>query len=176
MSTSSAKMEPAALFRTYYTRLCYFAFQLIGNQDQARDIAQEAFVSYLAQRDQVSDHPVAVKNFLYSSVRNACLNALRHEKVVEKFAAAQENMPTEDSTVMLSIIKSEVAGEIHRVLETLPEACQLIIRMGYIDGLKNQEIAAQLNISINTVKTQKKRGLYLLRQRLNPEIYSLFFL
>lgn len=176
MSLLLAEIAPAALFKTYYTRLCYFAFQFIGDKDQARDIAQEAFVSYLGQRDNVAAHPIAIKNFLYTSVRNACLNQLRHEKVVEKFVAAQENTLPDQSTVMLTMIKSEVAGEIHRVLETLPESCRLIIRMGYIEGLKNQEIAARLSISINTVKTQKKRGLYLLRQRLNPEIYSLFFL
>lgn len=176
MSMPSAEIEPAALFKTYYTRLCYFAFQFIGNKDQARDIAQEAFVSYLGQREKVAVHPLAIKNFLYSSVRNACLNELRHEKVVEKFAAAQENVLPDDSTIILTMIRSEVAGEIHRALETLPESCQLIIRMGYINGLKNQEIANQLNISVNTVKTQKKRGLQLLRLRLNPEIYTLFFL
>ncbi|MEI3802379.1 MULTISPECIES: RNA polymerase sigma-70 factor [unclassified Chitinophaga] len=176
MSTPSEALEPAILFKTYYTRLCYFAFQFTGDKDKARDIAQEAFVSYLGQQGQVTAHPVAIKNFLYSTVRNACLNAIRHEKVVEKFAAAQEGMSENDPSVILTMIRSEVIGEINRALETLPEACQVIIRMGYISGLKNQEIADQLNISINTVKTQKKRGLHLLRQRLNPEIYAVLFL
>lgn len=176
MSMQSETLEPAMLFKAYYTRLCYFAFQFTGDKDQARDIAQEAFVSYLGQRGNVAPHPVAIRNFLYTSVRHACLNILRHEKVAEKFAAEQESRPQDDTTVILSMIKAEVFGEIYRVLQTLPEACQLIIRLGYIEGLKNQEIAQQLNISINTVKTQKKRGLHLLRQRLNPEIYSLFFL
>ncbi|WP_212005497.1 RNA polymerase sigma-70 factor [Chitinophaga sp. HK235] len=176
MSMQSEALEPAILFKAYYTRLCYFAFQFTGDKDQARDIAQEAFVSYLGQRGSVAPHPVAIRNFLYTSVRNACLNVLRHEKVVEKFVAAQTTAPEDDTTVVLTMIKAEVLGEINRVLQTLPASCQEIIRMGYIDGLKNQEIARQLNISINTVKTQKKRGLHLLRQRLNPEIYSLFFL
>lgn len=176
MSMQSDTLEPASLFKAYYPRLCYFAFQFTGDKDLARDIAQEAFVSYLGQRGQVTPHPVAIKNFLYTTVRNACLNLLRHEKVVEKFAASQSAPPPDDTTVVLTMIRSEVLGEINRVLQTLPEACQVIIRLGYIEGLKNQEIAHQLNISINTVKTQKKRGLHLLRQRLNPEIYSLFFL
>ncbi|QJB32473.1 RNA polymerase sigma-70 factor [Chitinophaga oryzae] len=176
MSMQSDILEPASLFKAYYPRLCYFAFQFTGDKDQARDIAQEAFVSYLGQRAQVAPHPVAVKNFLYTSVRNACLNLLRHEKVVEKFAASQAAPPPDDTTVILTMIRSEVLGEINRVLQTLPEACQEVIRLGYIEGLKNQEIAHQLNISVNTVKTQKKRGLHMLRQRLDPEMYTLFFL
>jgi len=162
------------LFKAHYTRLCYFAFRFTGDKDQARDIAQEAFVIYLQQQQQVSAHPVAVKNFLYTTVRNACLNTLRHEKVVEKFAAAQVEEVTDDTSVILAMIRSEVLGEIHRALQTLPEVCQRIIRMGYVDGLKNQKIAEQLGVSINTVKTHKKRGLQLLRLRLNPEIYTLF--
>ncbi|SIN65116.1 RNA polymerase sigma-70 factor [Chitinophaga niabensis] len=163
-----------ALFREYYTRLCHFAYQFTGDKEAAKDIAQEAFVNYLAQQERVSDHPVAIKNFLYSSIRNACLNAQRHEKVVKKFAEQKAAEPAVDASVVQAIIKSEVSGAIHQALQSLPEECQRIIRMGYIDGLKNKKIAELLDISINTVKTQKKRGLQLLRLRLPPELYTFF--
>lgn len=163
-----------ALFREYYTRLCHFAYQFTGEREAAKDIAQEAFVNYLAQQERVSDHPIAIKNFLYSSIRNACLNAQRHEKVVKKFAEQKAAEPDVEAGVIQAIIRSEVLGAIHQALQSLPEECQRIIRMGYIDGLKNKKIAELLDISINTVKTQKKRGLQLLRLRLPPELYMFF--
>lgn len=179
MNTSSQKpvrlstLAAEALFREYYARLCHYAFQFTGDREQARDIAQEVFVTYLAQQQQISDHPVAVKNFLYSSVRNACLNVLRHDKVVQKFLHHQAEQPQTESAVIHAMIRSEVMAAIHEALKSLPEECRRIIRMGYIEGLKNKQIAELLEISINTVKTQKKRGLQLLRLRMPPEIYVL---
>jgi RNA polymerase sigma-70 factor (family 1) len=172
-SMQTDKLLAEALFKAHYSRLCYFAFRFTGSKDQARDIAQEAFVTFLQQQQHISTHPAAIKNFLYTTVRNACLNQLRHEKVVARFEAAQTGTEAEEATVMLTMIRAEVLGEIYRVLETLPEVCQRIIRMGYVDGLQNQKIAEQLGVSINTVKTHKKRGLQLLRLRLNPEVYLL---
>jgi RNA polymerase sigma-70 factor (ECF subfamily) len=163
-----------SLFREYYARLCHYAFQFTGDAEQARDIAQECFVSYLAQQPQVSDHPAAVRNFLYTSVRNACLNMLRHNKVVERFVQEQTSAaPEVEAGAIHAIIRTEVLAAIHDALQSLPEECGRIVRMGYIEGLKNRQIAEQLNISVNTVKTQKRRGLQLLKLRLPPETYLL---
>jgi RNA polymerase sigma-70 factor (ECF subfamily) len=43
--------------------------------------------------------------------------------------------------------------------------------MGYLEGMKNHEIAKELGISVNTVKTQKQRALQLLRLKLKPEFF-----
>lgn len=162
------------LFREHYARLCHYAFQFLGDAEQARDIAQEAFVGYFSRQEEVSAHPDAIRSFLYSSVRNGCLNALRHHKVVEKFVREQTAAAEPaDAGAMHAIIRSEVLAAIHDALQSLPEECGRIVRMGYIEGLKNQQIAELLNISINTVKTQKRRGLQMLRLRLPPETYLL---
>lgn len=170
------KMDKAAaesLFREYYARLCHYAFQFTGDAEQARDVAQESFVSYLAQQEQVSTHPAAVRNFLYTSVRNACLNLIRHHKVVEKFVQEQTAAAPVEAGAMQAIIRSEVLAAVHEALQSLPAECGRIVRLGYIEGLKNRQIAQLLNISVNTVKTQKQRGLQLLRLRLPPETYLL---
>ncbi len=161
------------LFRQFYARLCHYAFQFTGDAEQARDIAQEAFVGYLARQAEVSAHPDAIRSFLYTSVRHACLNAIRHHKVVEKFMQEQSAAAPVEAGAMQAIIRTEVLAAVHEALQSLPEECGRIVRMGYIDGLKNQQIARELNISVNTVKTQKRRGLQLLRLRLPPETYLL---
>jgi RNA polymerase sigma-70 factor (ECF subfamily) len=51
----------------------------------------------------------------------------------------------------------------------MPTSCQQVFRLGYLDGLSNLEITRELKISINTVKTQKQRGMKMLLKRLNPE-------
>lgn len=164
------------LFKAYYSRLCYFSFQFVRDKVNAEDIVQEAFFKYWNHKDELSlyTNETAVKNFLYSTVRNASLNSIRHDKVVSNYLELQDPAPIEEFNIIHSIIRSEVLAELHMALDTLPESCQRISKMGYLSGMKNSEIAEKLGISVNTVKTQKKRGLQLLRLILKPEIYILF--
>lgn len=164
------------LFKAYYSRLCYFSFQFVKDKVNAEDIVQEAFFKYWDHREELSLNctDAAVKNFLYSTVRNASLNRIRHDKVVSNYLELQDPAPIEEFNIIHSIIRSEVLAELHMALDTLPESCQRISKMGYLAGMKNSEIAQKLGISVNTVKTQKKRGLQLLRLILKPEVYTTF--
>ncbi|TZF81121.1 RNA polymerase sigma-70 factor [Pedobacter sp. BS3] len=158
------------LFRELYPRLLYFAVQLVKDSASAEDIVQGAFIAYLENSEELSPDKNVIKSFLYKAVKNAGLNSLRHHKVVEKFRLTLEEEPSEDS-VMSSLMRSEILGEIHTALASLPESCQRISKMGYLDGMKNKEIAEELGISINTVKSQKQRAIQLLKLRLNPDFF-----
>lgn len=159
------------LHQSYYDRLVYYAWTIIHDKESSRDLVQEAFICYWNQKEQVSTQLVQIRNFLYVNVKNACLKHLRHDKVVGKYMELQDPDPVEEASVLNKMIHAEVLGEIYAAIATLPEGCQKISKMGYLEGLKNQEIADQLGISINTVKTQKKRALQLLRLKLSPESF-----
>jgi RNA polymerase sigma-70 factor (family 1) len=164
------------LFRSNYAKLCFFALQYLGDEDAVKDIVQDAFITYWNKKESLSIPDGATTAFLYSSVKNACLNKLRRLKLEQGYLNAQEADPVEEAFALNLMIKSEVTLELHKMITTLPDGCQTIFRMGYLDGLKNPQIAAKLGISINTVKTQKKRGMQLLRLRLNPNYFSLLAL
>jgi RNA polymerase sigma-70 factor (family 1) len=164
-----------SLFNEFYDRLVYFSLQFVKDKDQAQDIVQDSFVKYWYQRDAVMADRTAVKNFLYATVRNASLNAVRHAKVVENYALQHGGAEPEDAPVIDAIITSEVLAGIHSAIKSLPENYRLISVMGYLDGKKNHEIADELAMSVNTVKKQKYKALQLLRTRLTPEIFALIF-
>jgi len=161
------------LFDRYYTRLVYFSAQIVGSQEAAEDIAQEAFIKYWNQRHDVVPHPLAIKSYLYNTVKHASLNVARHQKVKDTYAANLGDMAAVTESLDNAIIHAEVLAQLHSALSTLPEGCQQISRMSYLEGMKNQEIAQTLGISVNTVKTQKQRALQLLRLKLNPELLTL---
>lgn len=174
----TAPMEQAgldALFKEFYDRLVYFSFQLIKNKDQAQDIVQDAFIKYWYQRETVTNNKIAIKNFLYATVRNASFNAIRHTKVVENYIQLQGVNEPEDQPVIDAIITAEVMAVVHTAIRSLPENYRLISVMGYLDGKKNHEIADELAMSVNTVKKQKYRALQLLRMKLTPDILILLF-
>lgn len=154
------------LFDLYYTRLCYFAHKMILNKEAAEDIVQDAFVAYWKKQADFDNEP-SIKTFLYLTVKNACLNVIRHESVVKKFVENQDMTILEEEKITENIIRSEVAGEIHNAISALPQGCRQVLTLAYFGGLKNDEIAQDLAISVNTVKTQKARALQLLRLKLD---------
>jgi RNA polymerase sigma-70 factor (family 1) len=166
------------LFKSYYPRLCYYANQILGDNDAVDDMVQDAFVKFW---NKLSDfeNEVASKTFLYITVRNACLNLLRHQKVEQRFTRQLDSEPVEEGYNLTEIIKAEVLGEIYHAIEQLPAGAKQVFQLAYIDGLKNQEIADQLGVNINTIKTQKARALQLLRLKFSPDallLFSLLFL
>ncbi|MBE9461241.1 RNA polymerase sigma-70 factor [Dyadobacter subterraneus] len=163
------------LFNRNYSNLVYFSFNIVKDKGEAEDIAQDAFVTYWNRKEEVAEDDNAIKSFLYTTVKNASLNLLRHQKVVEKFTL---NLPelVDDKNIINSIIQSEVYSKIHHAIESLPPACQQIARMSYLDDKKNNEIAEELGISVNTVKTQKQRAMQLLRPQFTAEIFSVLLL
>lgn len=154
------------LFRIHYKPLCSFAQQLIADAELAKDLVQDAFIAYWNNKDSIADHEVAIKNFLYSSIRNACYNNLRHVKVQERYRRINGAALYEESFVLQRIIKAEQLELIHQLIHTLPKACMHIFYLGYVEEMNNIDIAKKLNISVNTVKTQKRRGLKLIREKI----------
>jgi len=169
------KMTPDEVkhwFNLYYTRLCAFAFRLVNCRETARDLAQDAFVVLLNGGLQLKNDPNSVKSFLYSTVKYAALNRIRHQQIARRVHEQHPLEEAEEARALQAMLQAEVLGELHAALESLPAGCARICRMGYLEGMKNAEIADVLEISINTVKTQKQRALMLLRDRLSPQALS----
>jgi RNA polymerase sigma-70 factor (family 1) len=163
------------LFQLYYSRLCYFAFKLVEDREAAEDLVQDAFVGYWHRQGDF-DSEAAVKTFLYVTVRNACLNRIRHEKVRKKFADSQHTPEAVEAQGLQNLVRAEVVGEVHKAIEALPPGCRQVLKLAYFEGLKNDEIAGQLEVSVNTVKTQKARALQLLRLKLDAGAFALLLL
>ncbi len=151
-------------FNTYYSPLCYFAAQLVRDRPAAEDIVKDTFIK-LWKKHKDFESPQNVKAFLYITVRNASLNFLRHLGVRE---TAQKEIrylsrDREDAQVLNSMIKAEIISKVHYQIEKFPEKRRHIFKLAYLEGLKNEEIATLLNISVSTVKTQKARAILALR-------------
>ncbi|MEI8075419.1 MAG: RNA polymerase sigma-70 factor [Bacteroidota bacterium] len=160
------------LFDTYYARLCYFAFTIINEKEDSKDIVQDVFLK-LWKGNQQFESDIAIKNFLYLSVRNACLNYQRHALIQIKYTKTQLENTIDPGHGLENIIKAELIAEIQTAINSLPEGCGNVLKLSFLEGLKNEEISKLLGISINTVKTQKQRALKLLKLKLSGISYLL---
>ncbi len=170
MKVPAASNSFEDIFREYYPRLCDYAISFLRNDEMAQDVVQDAFVVYLDQRKKISDHPLAIKSFLYQTVRFSCLNKFRRDGVNSRFLQKFRPDDVESETAMDSMIHAEVIGHLHAALQALPEGCALVLKLGFIEGLTNGQIAEELNISIHTVKSQKQRAIKLLKKQVDPAI------
>ena len=170
-SSKSNSTVVESLFDNYYVRLCEFSVRILKDEELAEDIVQEVFVSLCENPQLIPKDLSKIRSFLYSCVKNACFNSLRHRFIVEQHKSSISL--DEEESVVEHIIHAEVLGEIHHAISSLPPGCAAVFRKGYLEGLSNTKIAEQLNISINTVKSQKQRGLVLLRKVISPEILML---
>ena len=157
----------STLFELFNNRLILFARNMLPAGEEAADLVQEAFVA-LWQRLESFENISAIRVFLYLTVKNKCLNIYKHEKVIQRYNNNQPAAP-EDKHVMLRLIEAEVAGEVQKALQQLPAGCRQVIYLSYFEGLRNHEIAEQLQVSVNTVKTQKTRALRLMREILKSQ-------
>jgi RNA polymerase sigma-70 factor (ECF subfamily) len=73
-----------------------------------------------------------------------------------------------------AVFKKEVYREIYQEVNKLPEMAQKVLRLT-LRGKNNQEIANQLGIAINTVKTHKNRTYKILRKNLQDLYYFFLF-
>jgi len=72
------------------------------------------------------------------------------------------------------LIEKELREEINEVFYSLPEKCRLVFKMSRIDGLKNQEIASFLKVSIKTVEKHITKALKIYKKNF-PYYLLLFF-
>lgn len=164
---------PQDVFKAYYPRLCDFACRFLKDMDEAEDVVQDVFVAFLERDTAIRKQDSTTKAFLYAAVKNACLNRLRREGMAGRYLQHAPPEETDERDALYHLIHAEVIGEIHQAMDTLPPGCALVLRKGYLEGLKNPEIAEQLGVSINTVKSQKQRALLLLREKLTPQAMAL---
>ena len=148
-------------FKLYYRQLCIFALHFTEDSGAAEDIVQEAFVGLWQRKDEVRD----VKPYLYASVRNKCISYLKRAGEDE----LPEDIPSEDLED-----RSEMEARLWSAIDSLPERRRQVLLMSKRDGMKYEDIAYMLGISVNTVRNHISKALQALRE-LPLKIISFFF-
>lgn len=151
------------IFKLYYHPLCMYAYRYVQDDAITDDFVQDAFLNFWERRGEF--HALtAIRSFLYLSVRNACLNWLKHLAVRQRnemdFASFLQEEPEDDF-----ILEDTVHAKLYVAIEELSDRARVIVLMT-LKGASNPEIASTLGVSLNTVKTVKLRAYRVLREKL----------
>jgi len=155
------------LFREFYAPLVHFALGFVNDQDTAEEMVQDFFYHYWKNRESI-EIKVSLKAYLFSSVKNFSFKFLEKQQVRRRYAErilAQTN-EVETITFADELNARELQKKIDAALETLPERCRKVFKMNRVQGLKYQEIAQALSVSVKTVEADMTRALKVLRKSL----------
>jgi len=161
-------------YLTYYAALCYFAKRIVGSAEEAEDVVEDVFLK-LYQSNKTFTPDDSISAYLYSATRNESLTHLkRTNRSMERQFQYNSTLPENELSPVNSMIESEVLRSVMQEIRNLPGKSGKVIELSYLDGLKNAEIAELLDISEQTVKNLKSKGLSLLKTKLSTDVFLLF--
>ena len=159
------------VFLTYYPHLCLFANRILSDFAEAEDIVQDVFLR-LWEMAPTLPEDTRLGNYLYSSVKNLCLNHLKHLQVED----SHKSKLTEALAFMGSLEyedDTEVIDKLRACVGRLPEQQRKILEMRMFQDMSYKEIAERLKISEGSVHTHVKRAYNFIRAALPPELLKI---
>lgn len=147
-------------FKDNYLKFYYFTRRFVDDGEVCQDIVGDAF-EYVWKF--YCDNKVGNwRNYIYSFLRNRCIDHIRHQMVHEKYAELYLNLVKEEEEP--EEIDERVIA-IQKVLKELTPKTRLILEECYINKKKYSEVAAELNISESAVKKHMVQALKIIRQK-----------
>ena len=154
------------------------------SESDAENIVQDVFLHLYEHCDRL-DAYTNLTAYLFTSIKNKCLDYLR-KRVNEQEAVAEMQSEFDMALRMkydsLEILNTNFPDEtgieerLKQALQKLPERCRSIFVMNKLEGKKQQQIASELQISINTVESQMAIAYKKLREELKDCLPLLLFL
>lgn len=165
-----------ALFRGQFERLMGFVCGYVGDEETAKDIVHDAFAALWRNRGRL-DARLSVRSYLFAIAQRQALNWVRHRRVEELNAGEVVRVMEEAAEEMAEGREDEEAlyGRLEEKLGELPERQREVLMMCVVEGKKYREVAEELDITLNTVKTHLARALAFLRGELSEEVVLFFY-
>jgi RNA polymerase sigma-70 factor (family 1) len=160
------------LFYSLYPRLVSYSYSFVKNDFLAEEVVGNVMLQLWENRLKF-EKIIDVKSYLYTMVRNGSLLILKKEK---KVVELDDDLSHETLDFDYNIAEEELYSTLIEALNSLPEKCKEVFELSCIEGLKYKDIAQQLDISINTVKSQRARAIELLKVKLKNHSELLFLL
>ncbi len=167
-------------FKQLHEPLYFYALKFVDSPDVAKDIIQDVFLGILNSqgRSDIDN----LKAYLFRSVRNNCLNYIKHSEVKSEFARLEKERikrEIEYYDIHQTLVEKELQQKLNEIIEELPEKYKTPFKLSRFEDLSNKEIADKLNLQVRTVETQIYRALNMIREKIENKgltLLHLFFL
>lgn len=159
-----------ALFNKYSSKLYRFAFSLLKNSEDSKEIVQEVFFRIWKKRNEI-DSTKSFKSFLFSISYNLIVDQLRlrlKDQEYRKFLEAY--FESKKIEVSNNLDYDIIVDQIRKAVDQLPAKRKQIYLLSREVGLSHKEIADRMGITIKTVENQITLALKHLKNSLGKDI------
>ena len=166
------------LYDHHYVLLCKFANELLHDPFLAETIVGDLIFHLWEIREHIEIN-TSIRSYLMRSVRNRCYNHLQKEQERREISLSkleEDNLDRythDDGHPLGLLLEHELENEISRSIASLGDECRRVFKMSRFEHKKNDEIATELGISVNTVKYHIKNALACLHKDLGKYLIGL---
>lgn len=157
-----------ALFKKYYAQLVRFAIGYVHDGSTSEELVQDVFVKIWENAPRLTIS-TSVLAYFYGSVRNHCLNYIKHEGIKRKYETEQAQKSGQETANSADSVNLPVFRQLlNNAIKNLPGKCREIFEMAKFEGLSYEEISNYLEVSVKTVENQMGIALKKLREAMMP--------
>lgn len=146
-------------------QLIAYAMRFLS-KEEAEDVVHEVFSRIISDKV-VFKGRTEMRNLLYLSVRNKCLDTIKHKSVIREFIT--ETSHTMDTDTQDEMFAGEIYSRLFAHINNLPKR-QRETLLQYCEGKSNAEIALAMNVSLDTVKNHKYKAITTLKKILGKTV------
>lgn len=172
------KSDDQAAFTEIYERykaiLYIFTYKRIGRREETRDLLHELFMTIWEKRATLNIAG-ALLPYLYTAVKNRIMDMVAREQVASRYLDQFQDYIDAGATPADDLVRhNQLLALIEIEIAALPEKMRQVFELSRHTNLNRKEIAEQLNISEQTVKSHMHHALKILKNRLGP-LFALMF-
>lgn len=168
------KDEFIKVFDETYSNLCNYSMSFVNDREAARDIVHDAFVYLWNKRDEINVES-SLKGYILRVVKNYSIDYLRHNEVKRKHMDGLEyhfQGMNEDEYAD----HEHLISKIKLLIEELPPQRKKAFTLNVLEGKKYKEVAEEMDISVNSVKTHLSKAVKYIREEVGEKSLILFIL
>ena len=160
------------IYNFYSQRLYGFAFSLLKNHEDAKEIVQETFIKLWNKREQINPGQ-SFKTFLFTISYNTSIDLLRKRLKEDRFKDhLKMHLKIHEQSADSLITYKELNGILQKAIDKLPSQQKKVFLMSREEGLSYKEISKKLDISLKTIESHIYLALKTIREKMGSDKLS----
>ena len=162
------KTAMGLLYKKFYRQLFLYAVTFLESDEEAKDVVSEVFTIIWQKWQAQEDLQEPSSPYLYTLVRNKCLDVLRHDQAKQNYTTLMDSSQSFYTSEAVMDYEQRIEA-LQQVISHLPEPGKTILRCTYFKKMTYQQTADLLQISLKTVKRNMLKVFKIIHNSLNKE-------
>lgn len=176
--------EFSRIYIVYFPKMVRFAQEYVISVEEAKNIVQDMFL-YLWERRDTLEAISNLNAFLFTLIKNKCIDYYRHFNRFDSKKESLDKLQERELHLKMAALQQfdvnmftlhDIEELLDQAIKKLPAKCQQVFVLSRMEGLKYEEIAQQLDISVNTVRNHISTALRKLKEELKDYLPLFIFI